>query len=110
MTDLPVRANGDVSLLVVRVTPKSSRDALEGVEADAAGQTYLKVKVKAVPEKGAANKAVCRVLSKTLELPKSAVSVRSGDTSRLKQIEIALPVEDLKKKLSEVLGKHENLH
>ena len=55
---LPLRADGDETLLTVRVTPKSSRDAVESVESDASGQLFLKVRVRALPDKGAANKAV----------------------------------------------------
>jgi uncharacterized protein YggU (UPF0235/DUF167 family) len=71
---------------MVRVTPKSARDAVEGVAEDDAGRSYLKVRVRAVPENGAANKAVCKLIAKTLALPKSAVSLHAGETARVKQV------------------------
>ena len=75
--------------LTVRVTPNAARDAVEGVETDAAGRRYLKVRVRAVPEDGKANAAVEKLLAKTLGLPKSAVAVVTGQTARLKALEIA---------------------
>lgn len=90
MSQLPVRPDGDGAILTLRLTPKSSKDAIESVEQDAAGQSYLKVRVRAVPEKGAANKALLKLVAKALGVPKSDVSLASGDTSRIKQIRIAL--------------------
>lgn len=85
---------------MVRVTPKSSTDAVEGVGEDDAGRSFLKVRVRAVPENGAANKAVCKLLAKTLGLPKSGVSLHAGETSRVKQVFIDLLPEALLRELS----------
>jgi len=74
--------------LKVRATPNASRDAIEGQGADASGQTFLKVRVTAVPEKGKANAAIEALLAKALGLPKSAVSVERGETARLKTVRI----------------------
>lgn len=74
--------------LAVRVTPNASTDRVEGWAMDDAGRTYLKVRVRAVPEKGQANKAVEVVLAKALDLPKSAVRVVTGETSRIKGVDI----------------------
>ena len=48
----------------------------------------LRVRVKAVPDKGKANAAVIALLAKALSVPKSAMTLVSGDTARLKTIEI----------------------
>ena len=82
-----VRENGID--LFVRLTPKSSVDRVEGVEAAADGRSHLKARVRAVPENGAANKALERLVAKTLGVPASAVSVVTGGTSRLKTVRIA---------------------
>ena len=74
--------------LFLRVTPNASRDAIEGVETRDDGQQRLRVRVTAQPEKGKANKAVVALLAKVLRLPKSALSVVSGDTARDKTIRI----------------------
>ena len=70
--------------IAVRVTPRSSRDAIEGV--DASGE--LRVRVAAPPADGAANTAVVRLLAKSLGLPKGALRVVSGTTSRHKRCSI----------------------
>jgi uncharacterized protein (TIGR00251 family) len=69
--------------LKIKVIPSSSRDCIAGWLDDT-----LKVKVKAPPEKGKANKAVIKVLEKLLELPKGSVAISSGSTSCRKVIEI----------------------
>jgi hypothetical protein len=70
--------------LHVRLTPKSSRDALEGVETLADGQTVLKARVRAVPEDGKANDALIALVAKSLKTPSSRVRITSGATSRHK--------------------------
>ena len=72
--------------VTVRLTPKSSRDDVEGAESGADGRCYLKARVRAVPEKGKANKALIALISKKSGVPKSRISVTSGDTSRLKTL------------------------
>ena len=42
-----------------------------------------------MPEKGAANRALERLLAERLGLPKSAVSVVAGATSRLKTVRLS---------------------
>ena len=74
--------------LTVRVTPNASLDRVEGMVGDDAGRTYLKVRVRAVPENGKANRAVEKLLAKTLGLPKSAVRVVTGETSRIKGVDV----------------------
>jgi len=85
----PFRARENGIDLFVRLTPKSSVDRVEGVEAAADGRSHLKARVRAVPENGAANKALERLVAKTLGVPASAVSVVTGGTSRLKTVRIA---------------------
>ena len=80
--------DGHVDILA-RVTPNASRDAIEGVEIRDDGQARLKLRVRAVPEKGKANKAVVALLAKALAVPKSALSVTAGETARDKTIRIA---------------------
>lgn len=76
-------------ILTVRVTPRGGRDAVEGWTRDAAGRAVLKVRVAAAPAEGAANAAVVALLAKALQLPRSALTLVSGDTARLKRIEVA---------------------
>jgi hypothetical protein len=46
------------------------------------------VRVRAVPEGGKANTAVCTAVAKALGVPKSAVDVVRGGASRHKQVEV----------------------
>ncbi|AZU04836.1 hypothetical protein X907_2321 [Glycocaulis alkaliphilus] len=75
-------------ILRLRVTPKASKDAVEGVETGADGLAHLKVRVRAVPDKGAANAAVLKLLVKSLGVPKSALELVSGQTSRVKAVRV----------------------
>ena len=95
----PFSLHDDHLRLSVRLTPNGGRDSVEGVETDAEGHAYLKARVSAVPENGKANKALIALLSKKLRLPKSAISVMSGETARKKILRIEGDPEDLKAKL-----------
>lgn len=75
--------------LFVRLTPKSSRDAVEGIDVAADGRSHLKARVRAVPEKGKANQALERLLADRLGVPAGAVSVVAGGTARLKTVRVA---------------------
>ncbi|MEO4001141.1 DUF167 family protein [Mesorhizobium sp. CAU 1732] len=72
--------------IAVRLTPKSARDAVDGVDTGSDGRSYLKARVRAVPEKGKANDALVRLLAGVLGRPSSTVTIRSGGTSRLKTV------------------------
>jgi uncharacterized protein (TIGR00251 family) len=72
--------------ILVRVTPRSSRDGLEGMAELADGRAVLKVRVRAVPEGGKANAAVAQLIAKTLGVPASTVRVETGETARLKTL------------------------
>jgi uncharacterized protein (TIGR00251 family) len=78
----------DAVRLAVRVTPKGGRDAVDGWATDPLGRVYLKVRVSAVAADGQANAALTTFLAKTLKRPKSAVCIASGETARMKIVEI----------------------
>ena len=75
--------------LYLRVTPNAGRDAIDGAETRDDGQAVLRVRVSAVPDKGKANAAVIALLAKALGVPKSTISLVSGETSRMKVLAIA---------------------
>lgn len=74
--------------LFVRLTPKSSVERIDGWDVDDKGRRFLKIRVRAAPIEGRANDALIAFLAKTLKLPKSRFTLITGDTARLKQIEI----------------------
>lgn len=84
--------------LHVRVTPRASRDAIEGF--DDAG--VLRVRVTAPPADGAANKAVTKLLASALGIPQRDVMLISGGSSRLKVFEVPLSAEEVTTRLCNV--------
>ncbi|MBQ6455082.1 MAG: DUF167 domain-containing protein [Eggerthellaceae bacterium] len=73
--------------ITVHVTPKSGRDEVVGFEEGPQGEV-LKVRITAPPADGKANKAVCKLIASELRLPKTAVSVASGASSRYKRLAV----------------------
>lgn len=74
--------------LNVRVQPGASREAVNGIELDAAGRAFLKVRVKQPPEGGKANRAVAKLLAKSWRLPASSIEVVAGHKDQRKVLEI----------------------
>jgi uncharacterized protein (TIGR00251 family) len=74
--------------LAVRLTPRGGREAIDGWTTDAEGRTLLKVRVSSPPIDGEANAALIKLIAKTLGLPRSAVTIDSGDTARVKRLRI----------------------
>jgi hypothetical protein len=85
----PWAAEADGVTLWLRLTPKGGRDAVEGVETLSDGRAVLKARVRAAPEDGRANAALVELIAKALAAPKRAVTIRSGETSRVKKLFIA---------------------
>jgi uncharacterized protein YggU (UPF0235/DUF167 family) len=77
-----------VSRLAIRLTPRGGRDAVEGWVEDADGRPLLKARVAAPPVEGEANAALIKLIAKALGLPRSAVRIASGETARIKILEI----------------------
>ena len=65
----------------VKVQPNASKDRIIGEYAD-----QIKIAVTVAPEKGKANKAVIKVLSKLFGVKTSDIEIVSGETSRDKKI------------------------
>ena len=64
--------------VALRVTPRGGRDEIDGLETLANGRTVVKIRVRAIAEGGAANRAVLELLAKALGVPKARVRVLSG--------------------------------
>jgi uncharacterized protein (TIGR00251 family) len=75
--------------LEVRVIPRARRDELAGTR-----EGRLLVRVTAPPVDGKANAAVCALVAAATGVPKSAVSVVRGSSSRDKRVRIAGDVDE----------------
>jgi uncharacterized protein len=91
-------------VLQVRLTPRSSRDALEGVEVLADGACVLKARVRAVPEDGKANDALIALVAKSLKTPASRIRIASGATSRHKSLFLEGEPEEIFARLETVVA------
>ena len=60
-----------------------------GVQVASDGSREVALRVTAPPDKGKANKAVCKLIASELGVPKSGVEVKRGDTSHHKILQIA---------------------
>ncbi|PJG47869.1 hypothetical protein CAF53_06155 [Sphingobium sp. LB126] len=97
--------DGTDLLLTVRLTPGSTKEGIGGVWTDEKGAEWLSARVRAVPEKGKANAALVALLAKWLDWPRSAISLESGDTNRLKRLRIKGGGERLSlARLSAIIG------
>ncbi|MCF8062164.1 MAG: DUF167 domain-containing protein [Deltaproteobacteria bacterium] len=84
------------TLIRVRLTPRSSRDEVLGLE-----DGVFRIKLTAPPVEGKANKALVTFLSKALRIPRSAVAILSGGKSREKTLSIqGVSAQDVKKGLT----------
>lgn len=72
----------------VRVSPRASRKAIEGIVREADGSKMLKVAVNAPPDDGKANKEVLALLAKTMGVAKTRLSLVSGATARRKIVRL----------------------
>jgi len=81
----------------VKVHPRAKRNAITGEVGDA-----LKVALTAPPVDGKANEACIELFAKLLKVPRSSVTIASGQTSRNKLIRVAgLSAETVIKRLTE---------
>ena len=81
---LPWSQQGDALLLRVFVQPRASRNQFCGIH-----EGELKLRLTSPPVDGAANECCREFLAKQLKVPKSAVTLIAGDSSRHKRLRIA---------------------
>ncbi len=90
--------------LLVRATPKAARDGVEGLIETPQGRA-LAVKVRAIADKGEANRAVALTVAEWLGVAKSSVTVAAGGKSRIKTLLVAGEPAELAQLLQARLGK-----
>lgn len=81
--------------LPVRVTPRSSRDSVEGFDLEGT----LHVRVTAPPADGAANAAVTKLLARAFGLPARDIVLVSGATARQKVFDIPIDPAEARARL-----------
>jgi uncharacterized protein (TIGR00251 family) len=69
--------------LILRIQPRASRNEIAGRHGDA-----IRIRLTAPPVEGAANDALVRFLSRRLGLPRGALTLTRGHTSRDKTVEV----------------------
>jgi uncharacterized protein len=82
-----LRSNASGITLAVRAQPGAKRTAIAGRYGEGAA-AQIKIAVHAPPLEGRANAALLEFLAKTFSLPKSAIELVSGDSSRSKVFQI----------------------
>ena len=87
----------------VRLTPRAQRDGIDGLDETPEGLA-LKARVRAIPESGAANAALERLVSDWLGVPRTTVAVTAGGKSRVKTVAITGDLETLRAKLEDKLA------
>lgn len=99
----PWRAGNGCVIVRVRLTPKSSLEAVDGVGPSAEGAA-LAARVRAVPADGEANAAVEKLIARWLDVPKSTVRVTAGAKSRIKSLTISGETNRLEQRLKAKLA------
>jgi uncharacterized protein (TIGR00251 family) len=86
---------GDGVAIRVRLTPKGGSDRIDGVTVLADESRVIAARVRAAPEKGAANKALEKLLANALGVARATVSVASGHKARLKTVHVSGDAREL---------------
>jgi uncharacterized protein len=85
LSDMQQKLLSRGSLVIpVKVVPRSQTTAIAGFLDDGS----LKLKVAAVPEKGEANREVCRIVAEVFSIPERNVIIVSGRSSTRKRVSV----------------------
>lgn len=96
----PIRTAGDAVTITIKVQPRAGRNEVAGAEGGA-----VKIRLKAPPVDGEANAACIAFLSDLLAVPKSAVQIVAGITSRQKVVRVrGLSAEAVKAAIARAAG------
>ncbi len=81
---LRIEQSGEDVRIWIKAVPGAARDEIAGVIGD-----RLKVRVSAAPEAGKANKSICKLIAKALNVKANQVSIESGQTNPEKIVRIS---------------------
>ena len=97
---IPIHGGPKGVSFAVKVQPRAKKNAITGVVGDA-----LKLALTAPPVEGRANHAVIEFFADLFAIPRSSVTIASGETSRNKVIRISGPtVPAVQKRLAAALN------
>jgi len=92
---IPIQQTSSGLTFAVKVQPRARKNAITGDLGDA-----LKLALTAPPVEGRANEACIEFFANLLNLPRSSITIASGETSRRKVIRIAgLSADELRQRL-----------
>lgn len=77
-------AGGPSATVSVRVVPRSSKEEVAGFEGG-----VVRIRLNAPPVEGKANEALVRFLAKTVGVPKSRITLVTGEKGRNKIVRVA---------------------
>lgn len=110
MSGSPYRVTDEGLKLHILVSPKARKDEVTGCELlldDRCGEIFvLRVKVRALADKGLANKAVLKVIANWLDVPKTSIDLISGSKARYKTLLIEGLGKELAQKFEQCLLKN----
>lgn len=90
-----IRETADGATFAVRVHPRAKRNAITGEVGDA-----LKISLTAPPVDGRANEACIAFLAELLNLPRTSITITSGQSSRNKVIRVAgISAEEVRRRV-----------
>ena|SRR5437016_4461983 len=95
---IPIQQTAKGVTFAVKVHPRARKNAITGVVGDA-----LKLALTAPPVEGKANQAVIEFFAEVFEIPRSSVTIASGETSRRKVICISgVVIENVRQRLEQI--------
>ena len=98
---IPIHQTPGGVTFAVKVHPRAKKNAITGELGDA-----LKLALTAPPVEGRANEACVEFFANLLNLPRSSITIASGETSRRKVVRVAgLSAQELQRRLSTSSGK-----
>ena len=83
------------TIIQVKVIPNAAQNKIEGWQ-----ENILRIRIRAVPEKGKANETLIAYLAEKLDISKSSISLISGQSARIKRVAIeGLSKDEIEKRL-----------
>ncbi len=92
---IPIQESVTGSVFAIKVHPRAKQNTITGELGDS-----LKVSLTAPPSDGKANEACIEFFAKLLKVPRSSVTIASGQTSRTKVIRVTgLSAAEIRKRI-----------